>query len=120
VLAGESPAVSSGGAQDPERTDAPITEELIEIYAPAGKLGVVLDTPGDGPPTVHELRPNSVLMNELKVGDKVIAIDDVDVRRLSANKVSKIISRKMDNETRKFSIVRTIGPDDADVDKAAP
>lgn len=117
---GEPAQVSDSGSHDPESTDAPIREELIEIYAPAGKLGVVLDTPGDGPPTVHELRPNSVLKNELKVGDRVIAIDDEDVRRLSANKVSKIISRKMENPTRKFSIVRTIDPDDADVDKGAP
>jgi hypothetical protein len=120
ALSAEPPEVSGGSANDAASTDAPITEELIEIYAPAGKLGVVLDTPGDGPPTVHELRPNSVLKDELKVGDRVIAIDDEDVRRLSANKVSKIISRKMENPTRKFSIVRTIGPEDADADKDAP
>ena len=115
-----SPKASGSDAQGTASSEHQIREELIEIYAPAGKLGVVLDTPGDGPPTVHELRPNSVLKNELKVGDRVIAIDDEDVRRLSANKVSKIISRKMENPTRKFSIVRTVDPhDDAEVNKGA-
>ena len=81
------------------------------IYAPAGKLGVILDTPGDGPPIVHRIRPTSVLKDELQVGDRLIALDDEDVRHVSANKVSKLISRKMENATRKFSIIRTVVPD---------
>lgn len=104
-------AKSPESGKESDESDTP-KEELFEIYAPAGKLGVILDTPGgEGPPVVHEIRPNSVLEDELKVGDRVIAIDDEDVRKMSANKVSKLISRKMDNSTRKFSIIRTILPD---------
>ncbi|CAB9518083.1 expressed unknown protein [Seminavis robusta] len=102
---------SSSQSPDTAATTTTINEELIEIYAPAGRLGVVLDTPGDGPPIVHEIRSTSVLREELQVGDRVIALDDEDVRMMSANKVSKIISRKMENSTRKFSIVRTVDPD---------
>lgn len=97
---------------DQDETELEVREELIEIYAPAGKLGVVLDTaPENGPPVVHELRSTSVLLGELQVGDRIIAIDDEDVRKLSANRVSKLISRKMENATRKFSIVRSVFPD---------
>lgn len=104
-------------------------EELIEIYAPAGKLGVLLeDTPtpaspptddsdsndraasvtGVGPPIVHNVRDTSVLKKELQIGDRVIALDDEDVRAMTANQVSKMISRNKEQTTRKLSILRTM------------
>ena len=83
---------------------------MIEIYAPAGKLGVILDTPGDGLPIVHEIRPDSVMKGVIQIGDRIIALDGEDVRYKSAGIVSAMISRKMDNETRKFSIIRTVVP----------
>jgi C-terminal processing protease CtpA/Prc len=95
----------------PEPQQATPKDELIEIYAPAGKLGIILETPGDGPPIVHQVRPNSVLRDEIQVGDRIIALDDEDVRNKSANKVSKMISRKMENTTRKFTVIRTQASD---------
>eukprot|EP00567_Pseudictyota_dubia_P009254 CAMPEP_0197436788 /NCGR_PEP_ID=MMETSP1175-20131217/4183_1 /TAXON_ID=1003142 /ORGANISM="Triceratium dubium, Strain CCMP147" /LENGTH=595 /DNA_ID=CAMNT_0042966169 /DNA_START=710 /DNA_END=2497 /DNA_ORIENTATION=- len=84
-----------------------VKEELIDIYAPPGKLGVVIDTPDDGPPVVHAIKDSSVISDQLKVGDKLVSVDDDDVRSMTAIKVSKIISRKSANPTRKLSIIRT-------------
>lgn len=87
------------------------SEQLIEIYAPAGKLGFILDDSNEedkGPPTVHQVRSTSILINDIRVGDKLIALDDEDVRQMSSNNVSKLIARKIDNTTRKLSILRLL------------
>ena len=83
-----------------------IKEEVILIEAPPGKLGVVIDTPDDGPPVVHAVKDSSVLAGMVEVGDKLIAIDDTDVTTSSAVKVSKIIAKKSSNPVRKLKLVR--------------
>ena len=85
-----------------------VREELIDIYAPPGKLGVVIDTPDDGAPVVHAVKDSSVIADKLQVGDKLVAVDDEDVRSMTAIKVSKLISRKSANASRKLSIIRTV------------
>lgn len=109
-------AIASGGAtlgsfEDDGsfgNTGSPnVREELIDILAPAGKLGVVIDTPDDGAPVVHAIKDSSVIADKLQVGDKLVAVDDEDVRTMTAIKVSKLISRKSENPTRKLSIIRT-------------
>jgi hypothetical protein len=86
---------------------AGVKEEYIEIIAPAGKLGVVIDTPNDGPPVVHAVKDSSPIENEIRVGDKLVAVDDEDVRRWSAIEVSKLISRKSAKSYRKLGIIRS-------------
>jgi len=92
---------------DAHYRDAPVKEELIDIYAPPGKLGVVIDTPDDFAPVVHAIKDSSVIADKLKVGDKLVAVDDEDVRSMTAIKVSKMISRKSGNPTRKLTVIRT-------------
>lgn len=92
--------------------NANVREELIDIYAPPGKLGVVIDTPDDGAPVVHAVKDSSVIADKLQVGDKLVAVDDEDVRSMTAIKVSKLISRKSANVSRKLSIIRTVVVDE--------
>ena len=94
------------------REDSNVKEEIIEIDAPAGKLGVVIDTPDDGAPVVHAVKDSSVIADQICVGDKLIAVDDEDVRSMTAIKVSKLISKKSANPSRKLTIVRTTYIDD--------
>lgn len=82
-------------------------DEVLEIYAPAGKLGVVIDTPDDGAPVVHAVKDSSVIADQIQVGDKLIAVDDENVRSMTAIKVSKLISKKSANPSRKLTIIRT-------------
>lgn len=82
-------------------------EEIIDIFCPPGKLGVVIDTPDDGAPIVHAIKDTSVILDKLRVGDKLIAVDDTDVRSMTAIKVSKMISRKGHNPTRKLTVIRS-------------
>jgi C-terminal processing protease CtpA/Prc len=83
-------------------------EQVIVVEAPAGKLGVVIDTPDDGAPVVHAVKDTSVIANQIQVGDKLIKVDDEDVRSMTAIKVSKLISKKSANPVRRLTIVRTI------------
>jgi C-terminal processing protease CtpA/Prc len=82
-------------------------EQVIVVEAPAGKLGVVIDTPDDGAPVVHAVKDTSVIADQIRVGDKLIKVDDEDVRSMTAIKVSKLISKKSANPVRRLTIVRT-------------
>jgi C-terminal processing protease CtpA/Prc len=98
----------SFGYQDP---NAGGVEQMIDIYAPPGKLGVVIDTPDEGAPVVHAVKDTSVIADKLQVGDKLVAVDDEDVRSMTAIKVSKLISKKSANATRKLTVIRTVPVD---------
>jgi C-terminal processing protease CtpA/Prc len=95
--------------QDP---NASVKEIALEVWAPPGKLGVVIDTPNDGAPVVHAIKDSSPIADKLQVGDKLVAVDDENVETMTAIKVSKLISRKSANSTRKLSIVRTVAGGD--------
>lgn len=86
-------------------------EELIDVYAPAGKLGMVVDTPGEGAPVIHAVKDTSPLAGKVIPGDKLVAIDDEDVRTMTAIRVSKLLSRKSNNEFRKLTVVRLVKND---------
>ena len=85
-----------------------VREELMDIYAPQGKLGVVIDTPDCGAPVVHAVKDTSPIATKIQVGDKLVAVDDEDVRAMTAIKVSKLISRKSNNASRKLTIIRHV------------
>jgi len=92
--------------RDEQEGNSEVNEELIDVYCPPGKLGVVIDTPDNGAPVVHSVKDSSVVADQIKVGDKVFAVDDEDVRQHTAIKVSKMISRKSANPTRKLTLLR--------------
>lgn len=42
------------------------------------------------------------------MGDKLVAVDDEDVRDMTAVQVSKLLSKKSGNESRKLTIIRSL------------
>lgn len=105
VLAGAAAGrIALGASYDDNRLPR---EQVIVVEAPAGKLGVVIDTPDDGAPVVHAVKETSVIADQIRVGDKLIKVDDEDVRSMTAIKVSKLISKKSANPVRRLTIVRT-------------
>lgn len=82
-------------------------EEVLTIRAPPGKLGISLDAPDDGAPFVHSVKDTSPLVGILKVGDRLVAVDDKDVRYLTAIKISKILTKRSDRD-RFLTIIRVI------------
>jgi C-terminal processing protease CtpA/Prc len=113
-------AASAGAAPDESFSDTEsldtryrafnpsVKEILVDVFAPPGKLGVVIDTPDDGAPVIHAIKDSSVIVDQIQVGDKLVAVDDQDVRSMSAIKVSKLISRASENPSRKLTVLRTI------------
>ncbi len=86
---------------------------LLLLVSPPkkGKLGIVIDSPDAGPPVIHNLKETSPIADKIQVGDRLVAVDDEDVRSLNSIKVSKLISRKS-NESRKLTVIRYL-PDGA-------
>jgi hypothetical protein len=81
-------------------------EDLISVIAPAGKLGMVVDTPAGGVPVVHAIKETSVLSSQIKVGDRLLSVDGEDCSGLTAMQVSKLISQKAENSTRELIFSR--------------
>ena len=105
-------------------------EEYTIIYAPSGVLGVVIDTPpssssstngnndsssngrrmtssNGGRPVVHAIKDTCPIRDEIHVGDILIAVDDIDVTAMTAVEVSRLISKKSNQERRKLTLIRS-------------
>jgi C-terminal processing protease CtpA/Prc len=72
--------------------------EIVELTAPPGVLGLVIDTVHGGIPTVFSVKEESVIADKVKEGDRLISVNGVDTTELSARNVSKVISRFKDSE----------------------
>jgi len=77
------------------------------VVAPAGKLGVVVDTPDEGAPVIHAVKDTSVLFGKVNVGDRLLAVDDEDVSAMTAVNISRLISKKSHAPVRNFTLRRT-------------
>jgi len=101
LMATAIPASSSSTKSDTSTTlDDPysITEDQIEINAPSGKLGLILETaPNNGVPTVTKIKNGSPLEYQVKVDDKLLSVDGFDVTVMKGREVSKLIASKQDN-----------------------
>jgi len=94
-------------------------ERQLDIIAPKGKLGVILVIPEPpappGPAYVFDVRDDSVLFGKIRLNDKIVAVDDEDVSRLSAVEVSKLLGKKSSRPRRKITVLREVdGEDDED------
>jgi C-terminal processing protease CtpA/Prc len=92
------------GVSDPYASE--LHYEEIYIYAPAGKLGFLVDKPDDGPATVYSVQDDSVLLGQVLVDDRMIAVDDIDVRHMTTNQLSYLISTTSKNAIRKLTLGR--------------
>ena len=80
---------------------------IYSVEAPPGKLGVVVDTPDDGPPVIFAVKDTSSLRGKISVGDRLLAIDGENVASLSAASSSRLISEKSQAPVRLFTLLRT-------------
>jgi C-terminal processing protease CtpA/Prc len=82
-------------------------EERFDVVAPAGKLGMVIDTPNGGMPVVHAIKDTSVLAEEVRVGDRLLSVDGEDCTGMTAMQVSKLISLKSEKPARVLVFARS-------------
>ncbi|GKY99756.1 hypothetical protein MPSEU_000929500 [Mayamaea pseudoterrestris] len=76
--------------------DGDAVDEKFEIKVPPGKLGMVIDTPNGDVPIVHAIKSESILYDQVKVGDRLLSVNGIDVSSMTALQVSKLISLKAD------------------------
>jgi len=91
----------SGGALSP--SSALSGKPTKDVIAPAGKLGIVIDTTIDGP-VVHKVNPGSALEGLLESGDIIVAIDNVDTRAMTASAITALMV-KTANQRRKLTVI---------------
>jgi len=66
----------------------------VEVEAPPGQLGIVIDTPNGDIPEIHAIKNDSALFGSVVVGDQLLSVDEEDVTSMSAVEVSSLISGK--------------------------
>ncbi|KAL7438572.1 hypothetical protein ACHAXM_006293 [Skeletonema potamos] len=79
---------------------------VVDIIAPPGALGLVLGTHPQGGPIVQDVRRDSPLSGQVQAGDKIISVDDDDVRVLNHSNVIQLLRDKITNNERRITIIR--------------
>ena len=92
--------------------DDPLSKAVVqkkqvrrEVFAPAGKLGIIVDTSSDGP-IVHSIKGDSPLVGKVFTGDYIVAVDDEDTSDWSAHYITKLVARKS-GSVRKLTLLST-------------
>jgi hypothetical protein len=81
-------------------------DEPFEVLAPPGTLGLILETNEDGVPTINNIKPASVLAEQVEIGDRLLSVDGIDVSIMLASDVSRLIASRKDAPIRKFVFAR--------------
>ena len=85
-----------------------VSDEQVEVLAPSGVLGLVLETNEDGIPVVNNVKGSSVLAGQVAVGDRLLSVDGEDVTVMLASDVSKLIAVKKHKPERRLVFARPI------------
>eukprot|EP00569_Conticribra_weissflogii_P017881 CAMPEP_0171449360 /NCGR_PEP_ID=MMETSP0881-20121228/40081_1 /TAXON_ID=67004 /ORGANISM="Thalassiosira weissflogii, Strain CCMP1336" /LENGTH=476 /DNA_ID=CAMNT_0011973799 /DNA_START=629 /DNA_END=2060 /DNA_ORIENTATION=- len=83
--------------------------EIIDVVAPSGVLGLVLESPDGGWPVVRVVKENSVVSEHVDVGDRIMSIDGEDIRNLTIFKSSSILN-SYSEESRMLTVLKASGP----------
>jgi len=89
-------------------SEASYVDQLVEIDAPPGMLGIVVDSSLPGPPVIHAIKDNSVLKDKLFVGDRIVYFDGEDTAELSSMQLTRLIGSRSENPVRKFGVIRKV------------
>lgn len=81
--------------------------KIFTVQAPPGKLGLVVDTPDEGPPIIFKINDTSPLLGLVKLGDRVMAVDEVDVTAMSSVETSDVISQKSQQLVRILTLFKS-------------
>ena len=93
------------GEMDDVEEEETLATMRNECYAPPGKLGVAIDTV-NGQPVVHRIKEGSPLKGMLQHKDRIVAIDGIDTRNMTAADVTHLMVKGM-NRVRKISYIRS-------------
>jgi len=84
----------------------PPSAGLYDVFAPAGPIGVVVDTTKHGP-SVHSLKRTSPMLGLINPGDLIVGLDDEDTRGMTAATLTRLMARKSSQKERKITLLTT-------------
>jgi hypothetical protein len=77
---------------------------LFDVFAPAGYIGIIVDTTKYGP-AVHSLKPTSPMLGLINPGDLIVGLDDQDTRGMTAGTLTKLMAQKAGQKERKITLL---------------
>ncbi len=80
----------------------------FDVFAPAGPIGIVVDTSKMGP-AVHSLKSTSPMLGLINPGDLIIALDDQDTRDMTAASLTRLMAKKSRQKERRITLVAPDG-----------
>ncbi|KAL7485156.1 hypothetical protein ACHAW6_010764 [Cyclotella cf. meneghiniana] len=80
-------------------------QEIIDVTTSPGVLGIVLDAADEGWPIIRKIKMDSVLQDQVSVGDRVMTIDGKDARNMTIGEVSGLLN-KFSDESRMVTVLR--------------
>ena len=83
---------------------APSARAGYDVFAPPGPIGMVVDTIDKGC-IVHSLKKTSPMQGLINPGDLIVALDDIDVRKMDAAALTKLMAKKSKQTERKFTLI---------------
>jgi hypothetical protein len=83
---------------------ASVRAGLYDVFAPAGPIGIVVDTTKHGP-AVHSLKPTSPMLGLITPGDLIVGLDDMDTRNMTAASLTRLMARKSNQKERKITLL---------------
>ena len=82
--------------------------KLIEVFSTGGPLGLILDHPDDGWPAIHGIKEQtSAVFEEIQVGDRLLSINKLDVRKLTTMQLHSLMNENTDGVSR-ITVYRSI------------
>lgn len=81
-------------------------EDRIEVEAPPGLLGLVLEADSEGVATVCNMKDSGPLAGRVHIGDRLVSVDGLDVTATPVASVMQIIASKKTNKKRKLTFSR--------------
>ena len=84
------------------------SEEHFTVSAPSGTLGLILESSEDSVPVVSGIRSDSVLFDEVKIGDRLLSVDGMDVSEMLTSEVSRLIASKKHQPIRRLIFMRPV------------
>lgn len=77
---------------------------VYDVFAPAGPIGIVVDTTKDGP-VVHSLKATSPMLGLINPGDLIVGLDDMDTRAMTAATLTRLMAQKANQKERKITLL---------------
>jgi len=81
-------------------------DEQLIINAPPGKLGIMMETLDNGELRVHSISKDSVLRDQLQLGDVLLQLDGEEMNHMTALEASALIGERSTNDVRNLTFVR--------------